>query len=374
MTQASSSSSPSSSSQPAPSPFAYTLQPPVYEYEYDSAWPSPSPPEITTAHDSFDYFFPQLQPRVTPTSERSGFSLSPVTPPPVSSPPADWHSPEHLDHHYNLEALHYASGDTTNLWQQSSLSEEVKRLSPRRPDFPGSDRDDAVDQTPSSSSYIMQQPTYQQDQYSSTSLQPTGYPSMASIYPTGLGSNFPDFNAYNPHYPAQPYATPFPTSEPATDPWQRNDLGHVGPQEFAQALLAYRHIQAAIPHIRPADHQGPSASGQPYRSIVDCANTAADYLSGRLQVAPAAGAMRAAASRPSGGAPEPKRARASNGDKDRPATYCRGCGATETPEWRRGPLGPRTLCNACGLVHMKMLRKKKKAEEKAAQAAASAKG
>ncbi len=26
---------------------------------------------------------------------------------------------------------------------------------------------------------------------------------------------------------------------------------------------------------------------------------------------------------------------------------CLGCGAKDTPEWRRGPLGPRTLCNAC---------------------------
>jgi hypothetical protein len=26
---------------------------------------------------------------------------------------------------------------------------------------------------------------------------------------------------------------------------------------------------------------------------------------------------------------------------------CLGCQATDTPEWRRGPLGPRTLCNAC---------------------------
>jgi hypothetical protein len=35
-----------------------------------------------------------------------------------------------------------------------------------------------------------------------------------------------------------------------------------------------------------------------------------------------------------------------NGDTKK-ATKCLGCGATETPEWRRGPLGPRTLCNAC---------------------------
>ena len=34
---------------------------------------------------------------------------------------------------------------------------------------------------------------------------------------------------------------------------------------------------------------------------------------------------------------------------------CLGCGATGTPEWRRGPMGPRTLCNACGLVFAKLV-------------------
>lgn len=27
---------------------------------------------------------------------------------------------------------------------------------------------------------------------------------------------------------------------------------------------------------------------------------------------------------------------------------CQWCGATSSPEWRRGPSGPKTLCNACG--------------------------
>ncbi|KAJ3561536.1 hypothetical protein NP233_g10135 [Leucocoprinus birnbaumii] len=37
---------------------------------------------------------------------------------------------------------------------------------------------------------------------------------------------------------------------------------------------------------------------------------------------------------------------------------CLGCNATSTPEWRRGPMGPRTLCNACGLVYAKMIKKR----------------
>lgn len=43
-------------------------------------------------------------------------------------------------------------------------------------------------------------------------------------------------------------------------------------------------------------------------------------------------------------------------------TYCQQCGATSTPEWRKGPEGSRTLCNACGLFHAKMCRKRGETE------------
>lgn len=62
-------------------------------------------------------------------------------------------------------------------------------------------------------------------------------------------------------------------------------------------------------------------------------------------------------------------------DKDMPASKrqkgdenaqegqtCLGCHATSTPEWRRGPMGPRTLCNACGLVYAKLLKKRARGE------------
>lgn len=35
---------------------------------------------------------------------------------------------------------------------------------------------------------------------------------------------------------------------------------------------------------------------------------------------------------------------------------CHMCGITESPEWRKGPDGLNTLCNACGLQYAKKLR------------------
>ncbi|KNC86487.1 hypothetical protein SARC_01358 [Sphaeroforma arctica JP610] len=62
---------------------------------------------------------------------------------------------------------------------------------------------------------------------------------------------------------------------------------------------------------------------------------------------------------------------------------CVECGTRNTPQWRKGPSGPRTLCNACGLKHLHSqqrermnarrrelyMKSKKKKEEMARQAA-----
>lgn len=37
---------------------------------------------------------------------------------------------------------------------------------------------------------------------------------------------------------------------------------------------------------------------------------------------------------------------------------CHSCGNSDTPEWRRGPGGARTLCNACGLHFAKLVRRR----------------
>ncbi|KAF4554859.1 Biofilm regulator 1 [Elsinoe fawcettii] len=50
---------------------------------------------------------------------------------------------------------------------------------------------------------------------------------------------------------------------------------------------------------------------------------------------------------------EPKKRRGRNAAPGR----CHSCNRAETPEWRRGPDGARTLCNACGLHYAKLTRK-----------------
>jgi hypothetical protein len=35
---------------------------------------------------------------------------------------------------------------------------------------------------------------------------------------------------------------------------------------------------------------------------------------------------------------------------------CLQCGTTRTPQWREGPLGPKTLCNACGVKRVRQLK------------------
>lgn len=54
-----------------------------------------------------------------------------------------------------------------------------------------------------------------------------------------------------------------------------------------------------------------------------------------------------------GSDPKKRRGRAA------PSRRCYSCNCTETTEWRRGPDGAHTLCNACGLHYSKMTRREK---------------
>jgi len=45
------------------------------------------------------------------------------------------------------------------------------------------------------------------------------------------------------------------------------------------------------------------------------------------------------------------------------AVYCHSCHTRDTPEWRRGPDGCKSLCNACGLHYAKIIKKEQKVLE-----------
>ena len=47
----------------------------------------------------------------------------------------------------------------------------------------------------------------------------------------------------------------------------------------------------------------------------------------------------------------------SSSGNGRAGLKCLHCGEVDTPEWRRGPYGSRTLCNACGLYYRKLIKK-----------------
>ncbi|KAG4178810.1 hypothetical protein ERO13_A10G066600v2 [Gossypium hirsutum] len=44
-----------------------------------------------------------------------------------------------------------------------------------------------------------------------------------------------------------------------------------------------------------------------------------------------------------------KKRESPNANTELPVRKCLHCAAEETPQWRTGPLGPKTLCNACGV-------------------------
>ncbi|KDP44406.1 hypothetical protein JCGZ_19421 [Jatropha curcas] len=51
-----------------------------------------------------------------------------------------------------------------------------------------------------------------------------------------------------------------------------------------------------------------------------------------------------------------------NGNNNNPYRRCTNCNTNDTPMWRKGPLGPKSLCNACGIKYQKEEGKRKAKE------------
>ncbi|KAF6265750.1 hypothetical protein COO60DRAFT_1623835 [Scenedesmus sp. NREL 46B-D3] len=65
----------------------------------------------------------------------------------------------------------------------------------------------------------------------------------------------------------------------------------------------------------------------------------------------------------------PAAAGGSSGGRGIPGKVCCECGATQTPQWREGPQGPKTLCNACGVRYQRSQSKAKSNKRQASERA-----
>lgn len=176
-------------------------------------------------------------------------------------------------------------------------------------------------------------------------------------------------------YPGNMYGN-VPLPERPEDAWDRTD-GEITSEDYAQvglpciplhgylrvgpdalliatqALEIYSHMLEAVPSMR-LQHESLPPGGQRYDNLINMASDGLSILTGR------SGAMGVQYPPADINNPPGPSSLMTNGQKragpggstgaggaDKKVTKCLGCGATETPEWRRGPLGPRTLCNAC---------------------------
>ena len=100
------------------------------------------------------------------------------------------------------------------------------------------------------------------------------------------------------------------------------------------------------------EYQPPPVGGQRYDHLPGLASDGLSFLSGQYgqgQVNPTFNNNESSSIPLNANTPNlsNKRPAPNGGNGDKKTPKCLGCGATETPEWRRGPMGPRTLCNAC---------------------------
>ena len=105
----------------------------------------------------------------------------------------------------------------------------------------------------------------------------------------------------------------------------------------------------AVPSMR-LQHDSLPPGGQRYDHLIDLGSDGLAILTGRNSIGANTGNQQDLTNTNGGSGingQNQKRPGAGGAGGGVKVTKCLGCGATETPEWRRGPMGPRTLCNAC---------------------------
>lgn len=167
--------------------------------------------------------------------------------------------------------------------------------------------------------------------------------------------------------PDSGYTAPAPTSPPLRNRRKDKESPMIPPVQsppsgldFHKMRESYRLILDNGTHLlnSGAFTQSRSPPAEPMEQMVQSASYG-------MHVLQSATAQSNPEPKPASGVPDqdaPASKRQKGDEHVQEGQTCRGCGATSTPEWRRGPLGPRTLCNACGLVYAKLLKKRARGE------------
>ncbi|KIY64848.1 hypothetical protein CYLTODRAFT_445742 [Cylindrobasidium torrendii FP15055 ss-10] len=123
------------------------------------------------------------------------------------------------------------------------------------------------------------------------------------------------------------------------------------PESLYPVQPPYRPLTESKPFIF-AQMQGPGVPPPPTAPEGPSAGPSAEQDMELIRSKRASSAAAAANNAP--GQPKSKYKKRSRAILD---GQCHSCNIKETPEWRRGPDGARTLCNACGLHYAKLMRK-----------------
>lgn len=138
---------------------------------------------------------------------------------------------------------------------------------------------------------------------------------------------------------------------------------HLSSASSASSASASGHYQYLPPSVNaPVGHHPSSSWPPPMLSPGDRRSPLYDYGShghGHAPYGSATSAHKAPVSAAATAASRRSKAKRRVTKREGEVPACLGCGRLSTAEWRRGPTGPRTLCNACGLLFAKMTRLRK---------------
>ncbi|GAA5995964.1 uncharacterized protein JCM10292_004859 [Rhodotorula paludigena] len=228
----------------------------------------------------------------------------------------------------------------------------------------------AQQESPAPGSYAAFYNQQQQHPVSSPYDQP-GLTRQSYFFGAGHASSGPPPNAsaYQPHPLSQAssaYFTPAPTSP--HDPAPRSPFHH--------PIGLYPPTSQPFDHHRSQQQQHPTelygvlpaAGSQGVFDQLPAPPGGQDGAEDDLSAvppppAPAKGGKHGS---PAGGAKKPPKQRP-DGPVFKPnQKACESCGTVNSPEWRKGPTGAKTLCNACGLRYARSVARQKKLAEIAA--------